>query len=48
MRSQSDPNMYIKFDAKKHVMMIYLYVGDLISTINSVKLIDGIKEKMPQ
>jgi hypothetical protein len=48
MRSQSDPNMYTKFDAKGHVVLISLYVDELIITGNSVKLIDGIKVQMSQ
>ena len=48
MRSQSDPKMYTKFNAKEHVVLISLYVDDLIITGNLVKLIDGIKEQLSQ
>jgi len=48
IRSKGDPNLYIKFDEKGHVLLISLYVDDLIITGNSEKLIDGIKEQMSQ
>jgi hypothetical protein len=46
MRSKSDPNLYTKFDEKGHVVLISLYVDDLIITVNSEKLINGIKKQM--
>lgn len=48
MRSQSDPNMYAKFDAKGYVVLISFFVDDLIITRNSVKLINEIKMHMSQ
>ena len=48
MRRKSDPNMYIKFDEKGHVVLISLYVDDLIITRNLEKLISGIKKQMSQ
>ena len=35
MRSESDMNLYTKFDTKGYVVMIYLYLDDLIITRNS-------------
>ena len=46
MRSKNDQNMYTKFDAKGHVVLISLYVDYFIITINSVKLINEIKVKI--
>jgi hypothetical protein len=48
MRSNSDPNLYTKFDEKGHIVLISLYVDDLIITGNSEKLISGMKKQMSQ
>jgi len=48
MRRKSDPNLYIKFDAKGKVILISLYVDDLIIIGNSDKQINGIKTHMVQ
>jgi hypothetical protein len=48
MRSKSDPNMYTKFDEKRYIVLIFLYVNDLIITGNARKLINEIKEQLSQ
>jgi hypothetical protein len=48
MRSKNDPNLYTKFDEKKHIVLIFLYVDNLFFTGNSKKMISGIKKQMAQ
>jgi hypothetical protein len=48
MRSESDPNLYTKFDEQGYIVLISLYVDDLIITGNVEKLIDEIKEQLSQ
>lgn len=47
-RSKNDPNLYIVFDLKGHIVLIALYVDDLIVTGNVDELIKEIKVKMSQ
>ena len=46
MRSQNDPNLYIKEDEGKNASLIPVYVDDLIITGNACKLIEEIKNQL--
>eukprot|EP00253_Pinus_taeda_P013087 PITA_13087 len=46
MRSKNDPNLYIKEDEIKNVVLISVYVDDLIIIGNACKLIEEIKNQL--
>jgi transposase InsO family protein len=48
VKSQSDPNLYVKKDKEGNICLISLYVDDLIITGNACKLIAEIKNQLSQ
>ena len=46
MKSKGDPNLYVKIDKNGYIALICLHVDDLIITIDSSTLIEGIKQQL--
>ena len=48
VKSENDPNLYVKKDEEGNVSLISLYVDDLIITGSAHKLIEEIKVQLSQ